>query len=165
MRFQASGEILTTLDQDVFDGKTAREVKQTLAANVRVSRFRQRLFTEDGFHEIHDDEAFGSAPVQVQLVILEFLPPDAEEDELMISACHRNNTVRLEKILQGHRNPNLSGAHGSKVFRLPKLLRERNEHPLLRSCFSVAWPVCFALKMTRGMNDTHLPGEHAELQP
>ena len=122
VRFLASGEILTTLDQDVFDGKTAREVKQTLAANVRVSRFRQRLFTEDGFHEIHDDEVFGSAPVQVQLVMLEFLPPDAEEDELMISACHRNNTVRLEKILQGPRNPNLSGAHGSKLFRLPKLV-------------------------------------------
>ena len=122
VRFLASGEILTTLDQDVFDGKTAREVKQTLAANVRVSRFRQRLFTEDGFHEIHDDEVFGSAPVQVQLVMLEFLPPDAEEDELMISACHRNNTVRLEKFLQGPRNPNLSGAHGSKLFRLPKLV-------------------------------------------
>ena len=112
VRFLASGEILTTLEQDVFDGKTAREVKQTLAAHVRVSRFRQRLFTEDGFHEIHEDEAFGLAPVQVQLVMLEFLPPDAEEDALMISACHRNDTVRLEQILQGPRNPNLSGRDG-----------------------------------------------------
>ena len=63
VRFLASGEILTTLEQDVFDGKTAREVKQTLAAHVRVSRFRQRLFAEDGFREIQD-EVFGSAPLQ-----------------------------------------------------------------------------------------------------
>ena len=49
--FLASGEILTALDQDVFDGKTAREVKQ-------ISRFRQRLFAEDGFREIQDDVRF-----------------------------------------------------------------------------------------------------------
>ena len=131
VRFLASGEVLTALDQDVFDGKTAREVKQTLAAHVGVSRFRQRLYVEDGFREIQDDEVFGSAPVKVQLVILEFLPPDAEEDERMISACMRNDPASLEVILQGPRNPNLSGRHGSKLFGPPKVVREYHEHPLL----------------------------------
>ena len=113
VRFLASGEVLTALDQDVFDGKTAREVKQTLAAHVGVSRFRQRLFTQDGFREIQDDEVFGSAPVQVQLVILEFLSPDdAVEDERMISACRRNDSVCLEKLLQGPRNPNFENFGG-----------------------------------------------------
>ena len=109
VRFLASGETLAALDQDVFDGKTAREVKQTLAAHVGVSRFRQRLFTEDGFREIQDDEVFGSAPVQVQLVMLEFLPLDAEKAECMISACQRNDSACLEKLLQGPRNPNIGG--------------------------------------------------------
>ena len=82
VRFLASGEVLTTLDQNDFDGKTAREVKRTLAAHVGVSRFRQRLFAEDGFREIQDDVRFlDPAPVQVQLLMLEFLLPDAEEDE------------------------------------------------------------------------------------
>lgn len=104
--------MLTALDED-FQGKTAREVKQMLAAHVGASRFRQRLFTEDGFREIQDDEVFGSAPVQVQLVMLEFLPPDATEDKRMISACQRNDSACLEKLLQGPRNPNLGGRKGS----------------------------------------------------
>ena len=120
VRFLASGEILTTLDQDVFDGKTAREVKQTLAVHAGVSRFRQRLYVEDGFREIQDDEVFGSAPVQVQLVMLEFLPPDAEEDKQMISACIRNDSASLEQFLQGPWNPNLGGGYGSKLFTLAK---------------------------------------------
>ena len=75
VRFLASGEILTTLDQDVFDGKTAREVKQTLAAHVGVCRFRQRLFTEDGFQEIHDDEVSDQLP--------------CESNWLCWSSCHQ----------------------------------------------------------------------------
>jgi hypothetical protein len=99
--------VLTALNQDDFDAKTVREVKQKLAAHVGVSRFRQRLFTEDGFRQIQDDEVFGSAPVQVQLV-LEFLPPDAVDDKRMISACWRNDSA-CEKLLQGPQNPSLGG--------------------------------------------------------
>ena len=51
--------MLTTLDSDDFNGKTAREVKQTLAAHLGVSRFWQRLLAEDDFREIQDDEVFG----------------------------------------------------------------------------------------------------------
>ena len=105
------GQILTALE-NLFEGKTAKEVRQTLAAHVGVSRFRQRLFTEDGYREIPDDEVFGPAPVQVQLVMLEFLPPDAEEDERVISACQRNDSASVERFLQGPRNPNLQGGHG-----------------------------------------------------
>ena len=120
VRFLASGEMLTALDQNEFDGKTGREIKQTLAAHVGVSRFRQRLYVEDGFREIQDDEVFGSAPVQVQLVMLEFLPPDAEEDKQMISACIRNDSASLEQSLQGPRNPNLGGGYGSKLLHSQK---------------------------------------------
>ena len=120
VRFLASGAMLTALDQDDFEGKTAREVKQTLAVHAGVSRFRQRLYVEDGFREIQDDEVFGSAPVQVQLVMLEFLLPDAEEDKQMISACIRNDSASLEQCLQGPRNPNLGGGYGSKLLHSQK---------------------------------------------
>ena len=115
VRFLASGEVLTTLDQNDFDGKSAREVKRTLAAHVGVSRFRQRLFAEDGFREIQDDEVFASIPVKIQLVILEFLPPDAAEDERMISACRENKSAQVEQFLQGPRNPNPRGGLGPKL--------------------------------------------------
>ena len=123
VRFLASGKMLTALDQDDFEGKTAREVKQTLAAHAGVSRFRQRLYVEDGFREIQDDEVFGSAPVQLQLLLLEFLPPDAEKDKQMISACKRNDLACLEECLQGPRNPNVRGGYRSKLFALPQAVR------------------------------------------
>ena len=115
VRFLASGEVLTTLDQNDFDSKTAREVKRTLAAHVGVSRFRQRLFAEDGYREIQDDEVFGSDLMQVQLLMLEFLPPDAEEEKHLLYAARTNDSAGVEKFLQGPRNPNLRGGHGPKL--------------------------------------------------
>ena len=118
VRFLASGEVLTTLDQNDFDGKTAREVKRTLAAHVGVSRFRQRLFAEDGYREIQDDEVFGSGLMQVQLLMLEFLPPDAEEEKHLLYAARTNDSASVEKFLQGPRNPNLRGGHGPKLLQI-----------------------------------------------
>ena len=44
--FLASGERVAVLDAADFEGKTARAVKQTLAAEIGVNRFNQRLFLE-----------------------------------------------------------------------------------------------------------------------
>ena len=43
--------------------------------------------------ELPDDDHFSSAPVKVQLVVLEFCPPDAEEDGQIISAARDNDIV------------------------------------------------------------------------
>ena len=61
--FLASGEQLTVLDADEFRGQSAKTVKQSLAAHVGVTRFRQKLFWEHGC-EIEDDEVFTSVPVK-----------------------------------------------------------------------------------------------------
>ena len=58
-----SGEALAVADD--YEGQTAKEVKRSLAALVGVSRFRQRLWTEDWSHEIQDDEVFTSDLVKV----------------------------------------------------------------------------------------------------
>ena len=94
-----SGEALAVVDD--YEGKTAKEVKRSLAAQVGVSRFRQRLWTEDWFHEIQDDEVFTSDLVKVQLVVLDFLPPEAEEDRRMIAVSWGNDVPALEVLLQG----------------------------------------------------------------
>ena len=70
--FLASGEKLTVLAPDEFEGKSAKAVKQVLAAKIDVTIFRQRLFSEDG-SEIPDDEIFASAPGKlIMIVILDF---------------------------------------------------------------------------------------------
>ena len=111
VRYFASGATGAVLDADEFEGQTAKAVKQILAPKVGVTRFKQRLFVEDGSREIPDDEVFDLA-VTVQLVILEFCPHDAEEQNKMISASEENDTVALEKLLQCPRNPDETGTEG-----------------------------------------------------
>ena len=72
------------LDATDFEEKSAKAVKQTLATKMRIFRFRQKLFLQGDFCEIPDDEAIASAPVRIQLVVLEFCAPDAAEDEQMM---------------------------------------------------------------------------------
>ena len=55
--------------------------------------------------EIPDDNHFPSAPAKVQLVVLEFCPPDAQEDEQMISAARSNDILGLEQLLKRPRSP------------------------------------------------------------
>ena len=60
-------------------GKTAKALKNALATKVGISWFQQRLFVEDGLHEIQGDEILDPVPVKdLVLVVLEFWPPHAE---------------------------------------------------------------------------------------
>ena len=105
-----SGEALAVVDD--YEGKTAKEVKRSVAAQVGVSRFRQRIWSEDWFYEIMDDEVFPSDLVKVQLVVLDFLPPERYEDRRMIAASIDNNLKALEALLQGPRTPRVTDADG-----------------------------------------------------
>ena len=66
MCFLTSGETLTVLE-DELQGKTVKAVKKALAAKVGISRFKQRLFVEDGSREIQDDEVLALPPLKIQL--------------------------------------------------------------------------------------------------
>ena len=109
--FLASGEQLTVLDADEVQGQSAKTVKRSLAAQVGVTRFRQKLFWEDGC-EIEDDEVFTSVPVKIQLLVLEFLPPDSEQDKKMMLAAEEDDSVALEKLLKSPRSPNVRDERG-----------------------------------------------------
>ena len=76
--FLTPGGTLTVLE-DELQGQTTKAVKKARAAKVGISRFKQRLFVEDGSHEIQDDEVLAPAPLKIQLVVLEFWQPDDEE--------------------------------------------------------------------------------------
>eukprot|EP00435_Cladocopium_sp_Y103_P060058 s129_g21.t2 len=110
--FLASGERVATLDAADFDGKTGKAVKQALAVKTGITRFRQRLFLENDANEIPDDEVFASMPKKVQLVVMEFCPPNAEEEEEMMWAASENDTETsendtesLEEFLKRPLNP------------------------------------------------------------
>eukprot|EP00435_Cladocopium_sp_Y103_P023132 s88_g5.t1 len=87
------------------------EVCFSLAAQVGVTRFRQKLFWEDG-SEIEDDEVFTPLPAKIQLLVLEFWPPDAEQDKKMISAAKEGDSLALEVLLKCPRDPNVTDCRG-----------------------------------------------------
>jgi ankyrin repeat protein len=108
----ASGATLAEFDIADVEGKSARALKSMLAAKLRIPRFRQRFFSEDGSQQIEDDEVFGADPMKLKVLLLEFWPCDEEEDEKMISACRRNDSEALEKLLQQPRDPNAENEGG-----------------------------------------------------
>ena len=109
-----SGEKLAVLDQ--YDGKNAKEMKQSLTTQIGVPRFRQRFLSEDGSQEIPDDEVFTAQPVKVQLVCSEFKPPEFQEDQWMVSACRDNDLVALEILLKCPLNPNFTDVNGNRLL-------------------------------------------------
>ena len=107
-----SGANLAALAPDEFEGKTAKAVKQALAVQIGVTRFQQRLFSEDG-SEIPDDEVFTSAPVKLQMVVLDFYPDDVQRNHQVISASLDNDLIALEKFLNSPSNPNVTDELGN----------------------------------------------------
>ena len=73
------------LDPEEFEGKSAKSVKQCLAAKFGVTRFKQKLLEEgsDGWRSQKMSHAF----VKVQLVILDFWPPDKQQDQPTNGLC------------------------------------------------------------------------------
>ena len=55
-----SGETLAVLEGEEFLGKSVKAVKQSLAARVGFSRFRQRFLSEDGSRRIPEEETFNT---------------------------------------------------------------------------------------------------------
>lgn len=51
---------------------------------------------------------FDCAPAKVQLVVLEFWEPDAEQGQKMMTASEDNDLAALEKLLLRPLNPNLT---------------------------------------------------------
>eukprot|EP00435_Cladocopium_sp_Y103_P056411 s1173_g19.t1 len=106
------GETLLVLEADDFEGKSAKTLKQCLATHVGVSRFRQRVFSEDG-SRIQNDDVFALAPAKIQLLLVEPLLPDAEQRDKIVSAARDNDCTVLEQLLQSPQDPNTTDENGN----------------------------------------------------
>ena len=110
-----SGETLAVLEGDEFLGKSVKTVKQSPAARVGFSRFRQRFLSEDGSRRIVDEEIFASDPfpIKIQLLIVPLERPNVEHEERIIAAARDNNSVALEQLLQRPLDPNVTDRGGT----------------------------------------------------
>jgi len=166
----ASGTTLAVLE-DV-EGFTTKAVKQRLAIDLGISRFRQRMlsttygnpffvfwcwsvlgqitttklllilmqlqsffhfnysyfiffwekqhpriFVEDGSREMEDPEIFSRQLRKIQLVKLDFWPPNEEQDRHLAVAVRDNDVTTLETLLRAPRDPNLTEVHETLLHR------------------------------------------------
>lgn len=107
-----SGQMLAVVAPTDLEGKSGRMVKQILSDQLGISRFRQRLFCEGGFLEIPDAMIFEAVPLKVELVVLNFCPPEPRDTQRIIAASRANASASLEKLLQRPMDPNLVDQHG-----------------------------------------------------
>ena len=112
----ASGAEVAVLDVDELDatmpgiGRSILALKKYLSHQVGCSRFRQRILNGNA-GELFDDQEI-CAPVDLQLVILDFWPFEEHEDAKFVSACEQNELAQLEEILQRPQNPDARDRDG-----------------------------------------------------
>jgi ankyrin repeat protein len=112
----ASGAEVAVLDVDKLDatmpgiGSSILALKKYLSHQVGCSRFRQRILNGNA-GELFDDQEI-CAPVDLQLVILDFWPFEEHEDAKFVSACEQNELAQLEEILQRPQNPDARDRDG-----------------------------------------------------
>ena len=133
----ASGEELLRLDADNWPLLAETEVfsvgdlKRVLVDHIQLSRFRQRLLNDGG--ELLRDEMNLSLPVTVQLVKLEFLPPDQQRDTAFMDACAQNRVDEVESMLHDPQDPCIAVVNGN--VEVVRLLLEARADPDM--CVSV----------------------------
>ena len=107
-----SGAVIQ-LGANEFQG-TVKELKQILAAQVGVSRFRLKLFLDQ--LEIMDDKILEYKPVEPILVVMDFCPADDEDRQQMLLAITQNDLDSLEDILQHGYDPNMTCLVHDDIF-------------------------------------------------
>ena len=102
-----TGESIAVLEDDEIADASVKALKQRLAKQIGLPRFRLRLLQDN--YPLDDDQTF--AMQVVQLVRMEFLPPDVEQDGEIMVACEENNDSLLEQQLNKPRSPNFQDAN------------------------------------------------------
>ena len=101
-----TGESIAVFEREEFADASVKASKQRLAQQICVPRFRLRLLQDNS--PLDDDQTL--AMQVVQLVKIEFLPPDMEQGREIIEACYQNNDKLLEQNLNQPRRPNFEDA-------------------------------------------------------
>eukprot|EP00438_Fugacium_kawagutii_P002278 Skav227371 [mRNA] locus=scaffold2373:153413:154228:+ [translate_table: standard] len=100
-----SGESFATLNTEEVNGRSTKSLKTHVFSITGISRFRQRLFLEDG-SEISTEEELSLPPQNIQTVLLQFQTPDAVRERRLIEACMNSDVQSLEECLEEPQDPN-----------------------------------------------------------
>ena len=120
----ASGEELLSLDAAEFDamvavyGSTGGSLKRHLAERhfkKRYSRFQLRFLREGAPDELQDDENI-TPPMDLQLMLMNHLPPDEDRDRLFLNHCQDGRVEEVEQSLRGLQNPSAFDDMGSALW-------------------------------------------------
>ena len=112
-----TGESIAVFDREEFADASVKALKQRLAQQICVLRFRLRLLQDNS--PLDDDQTL--AMQVVQFVRMELLPPDMEQDREIIEACYQNNDKLLEQNLNQPRRPNFEDADAMTPLRAAAL--------------------------------------------
>ena len=102
-----TGESIAVFEHEEFADAPVKALKQRLARKIGFPRFRLRLLQDKC--QLNDDQTLEMEVVQ--LVVLEFLPPDMEQDREIMVAIQENNDSLLEHHLNQPRSPNFEDAN------------------------------------------------------
>ena len=110
--YAVSGESIAVFEREDFADATVKALRQRVAQKIGVPRFRLRLLQDncplDDDQTLTDNQTWTRQVVQI--VILEFLPPDREQDQGIMVACEEKDDKLLERYLNQPRNPNFEDA-------------------------------------------------------
>ena len=111
----ASGEEVAALNAGEFEsvvekyGSTVASLKRYLAQkhfSKRFSRFQLRILRQGDLHEMQDHESITPA-VDMQLILMNHLPPDKERDGRFFENCKAGRVDEVEQNLKALQNPNM----------------------------------------------------------
>ena len=102
-----NGELIAVFEKEEFADSSVKALKQRLAQQIGVSRFRLRLLQDNCL--LNDDQTLTLGVVQ--LVKVEFLPPDMEQDRDIMVACRSGDDKLLQQHLNQPRSPNFEDAN------------------------------------------------------
>ena len=111
----ASGEEVVALDAGKFKavveqyGSTVASLKRYLAQRhfpKRFSRFQLRILQEGVSMEMEDEESI-TLPLDLQLILMNHLPPDEERDASFIESCGDGRVHEVVENLKAPQNPNV----------------------------------------------------------
>ena len=112
----ASGEQLLCLDAAHVDalvqgyGSTVGSLKRHLAERhfqKRYSRFQLRFLREGAPDELQDDENIMPL-MDLQLMLMNHLPPDEDRDRLFLESCRAGRVGEVEQKLKGFQDPDVA---------------------------------------------------------
>ena len=143
----ASGEEVVALDAGQFEavveeyGSTVDSLKRYLAQKhfpKRFSRFQLRILREGSSSEMEDEESI-TQPLDLQLILMNHLPPDEERDASFVESCGDGRVHEVVENLKAPQNPNVVCDGEAPLTRAATNGQEEIVHLLLEAGADTEW--------------------------